>query len=78
MAEEGEILTAEEIETDRMKLVLGETVKLASGSFKKYEVEYLSFRKSQESTRDCFLRCVKATDAMAKVMALKIKENLTM
>lgn len=75
MADEVETLTTEVIETDRMKLVLGETVKLASGSFKKYEVEYLSFRKPQESTKECFLRCVRTIGAMAKVMALKIKED---
>lgn len=62
----------EESETDKMGLALGETLKLPDGSFRKYEVNYFSFKKPEETVKDCFIRCARTIDAMAKVMKLKI------
>lgn len=56
---------------DFVELSCGESIKLPSGSFVKYEARYHTLQKSDESVKDCFIRAKKAVDAMVTVMRPK-------
>ena len=66
-----------EIGGDYIKLIYGETLKLESGGYRKFETEYCSFFKPDESVKDCFIRTKKVVDATSKVMLAKIQRGFS-
>lgn len=66
-----------ESDGEYIKLSCGETLKMESGGYRKFEAEFCAFQRPDESVKECFIRTKKVVDAMSKVMLIKIQRGFS-